>query len=142
MNLGYIAIGCAVGWFSPILPLFQSANTPLILVGPMSNYDAGWIAAHFETGSVCGVILFGIIAHRFGNKISITLSIIPVFVSIADISQKNIGSNIFFIQLSWPIVIFAKFIWHIGLSKFFGGLSFGGYTICTTLFVVEICDDK
>lgn len=76
-NVGCISIGGAVGWFSTALPVFVSAKTA---IGAISSYDIGWIMAHHETGSICGILLFGLIANRIGSRNSMMWGMIPIIV--------------------------------------------------------------
>lgn len=75
-----LAHGCALGWFSPALPLLTSENTPLES-GPFTTEHTSWSGSILSLGGIAGNILFGYMMVRVGTKHTIMSFAVPQAVS-------------------------------------------------------------
>lgn len=78
-NIIVFGFGCNIGWFSPILPILVSNDTPLA-AGPLSIDEVGWIASLPSLGAILGVLFYGLLATKFGYRNSTLLTAIPITV--------------------------------------------------------------
>lgn len=58
---------CYVGWYTPVLPLLVSENTPLPS-GPLSLQEMSWIGSLFSISAAFGSLIAGFFIVRFGVK--------------------------------------------------------------------------
>ncbi|XP_059617699.1 uncharacterized protein LOC132262445 [Phlebotomus argentipes] len=120
VNIISLAHGSTVGWLSPFLPILLSEESPLI-TGQISIDEASWIGALLCVGGIIGCAVYGSLATRCGRKTTILLLAVP-----------HIGF--------WLCVIFADYVYHLYLARFFAGATGGGLYIVVPLFVAEIAD--
>lgn len=79
-NLVMLAHGCAIGWFSPALPLLNSESTPLDS-GPFTIEQTSWSGSILSLGGILGNIVFGYCMVIVGTKNAIMSFALPQFVS-------------------------------------------------------------
>lgn len=78
-NVGSLSIGCGIGWLSPALGILQSDESPLD-VGAINVDEASWLGGIFNIGGLVGVILLSWCRSRFGGKMAICFSAVPIIV--------------------------------------------------------------
>lgn len=76
ITIGY---GVTVGWTGPIIPLLQSADTPLP-GGPITVEQVSWVGSFFSIGGMSGTILYALIHTYFGKKTGLLMLAIPHLV--------------------------------------------------------------
>lgn len=120
-NVLCVCQGCGVGWLSPSLLILRSDESPL-LSGKLTKSDAGWIGSMLSLGAILGTLGFGFLANRIGAKKAMMMTAIPI-------------------TISWTIVLFAQYAWHLYVARLAIGLTGGGVYICIPLYVAEIAID-
>lgn len=75
-----LGFGCAIGWFSPALPLLKSADTPL-LSGPLTTGEISWSGSIICLGAMTGNILYSALTLRIGAKMTLLSLAIPQMVN-------------------------------------------------------------
>lgn len=78
-NIIVFGFGCNIGWFSPILPILVSDDTPLA-GGPLSINEVGWIASLPSVSAIFGALFYGLLATKIGYRNSTLHTAIPIIV--------------------------------------------------------------
>lgn len=133
--------GTNIGWYSTALPVINSNPSPL-LDGPISQEIAGWLGALFAFGCLLGCLGFGLWANWIGYKRVLQLATLPGIVTfwLTLFNVRNIKN--FVLKISWLLIIFGNYAWHIGVSRLLVGIATGGVYTCFPQFVAQIASDR
>lgn len=121
-NLLSIGYGIILGWPSPILPQLRSDESPLRF-GKLNDNEITWISSCVCLGNLIGTLVIGLTVDRFGRKIGIYLTAIPLI-------------------LSWILIISAHNVFHLYIARTLGGFVGGGTYIVIPLYITEISEDR
>ncbi|XP_035795544.1 facilitated trehalose transporter Tret1-like [Anopheles albimanus] len=121
-NIISLSLGTAIGWLSPFLPLLISHDSPLEH-GPVTDVQATWIASLLCIGAFFGTFLFGWSAERFGRKISLLATALPL-----------IGF--------WPCVAFGTSVELLYAARLLAGLGAAGVFLLVPMYITEIAEDR
>lgn len=72
--------GLLIVWFTPILPLLKSDDTPLAS-GPLSLQDVSWMGSIVSIGAMIGALVVRPLTDRVGCKRMMELLPIPITVN-------------------------------------------------------------
>ncbi|XP_039437015.1 facilitated trehalose transporter Tret1-like [Culex pipiens pallens] len=122
VNIISLAQGTTFGWLSPYLPLLISI-TESPLDAPVTDIQATWIASLLCVGAIFGTVLFGWSADRFGRKVSLCGTALPL-----------IGF--------WSCVAFGRSVEILYLARVLAGLGAAGVFLLVPLYVTEIAEDR
>ncbi|KXJ82001.1 hypothetical protein RP20_CCG016267 [Aedes albopictus] len=117
ITIGY---GVTVGWTGPIIPLLQSADTPLP-GGPITVEQVSWVGSFFSIGGMSGTILYALIHTYFGKKTGLLMLAIPHLIL-------------------WNLLWMGDSVYYIYAARFLGGLTGGGIFAMVPLYVADIAD--
>ncbi|XP_058816625.1 uncharacterized protein LOC131679891 [Topomyia yanbarensis] len=122
VHLITIGYGVTVGWTAPIIPLLQSADTPLPS-GPITVEEASWVGSCLCIGGMTGTILFALIHTYFGKKVGLLLLAVPHLIL-------------------WTLLMVGDSVYYIYVARVMSGLTGGGICSILPLFVADIADRK
>ncbi|XP_050539460.1 facilitated trehalose transporter Tret1-like [Daktulosphaira vitifoliae] len=120
-NLVTFAYGVYTGWPATVQPLLQSSNTPLDVV--LSDESISWSCSLGYMSAILGTLIWGVLADKFGRKITGYLTMAPFLVG-------------------WIIIMTSKSEYLLLLARFLGGLGGSGAAINSPMFVGEISDES
>ncbi|XP_034939790.1 facilitated trehalose transporter Tret1-like [Chelonus insularis] len=118
-TLSVAIAGCHIGWTSPSLPYLKSDESHI----SMTSDDASWIASFFLLGSMLGNLAAAAIVDRFGRKVSLLVSGIPL-------------------TIGWILIIIAWNPYVLYISRFVSGLGQGIVYVVCPMYIGEIADKK
>lgn len=121
MNIAAFSSGTVVGWSSPMLPVLQSADSPLD-GGPISNEMGSWLGSLMCLGGLVATPLYLFISDHYSRKCTGYLVAAP-FVA------------------SWVLVITAESVATLCLARFIGGMGSGAIIVFASLYVSETAQD-
>uniref|UniRef100_A0A182YRN8 Major facilitator superfamily (MFS) profile domain-containing protein n=1 Tax=Anopheles stephensi TaxID=30069 RepID=A0A182YRN8_ANOST len=121
-NIISLSLGTAIGWLSPFLPLLISADSPLEQ-GPVTDIQATWIASLLCIGAFGGTFLFGWSAERFGRKVSLLATAVPL-----------VGF--------WGCVAFGTTVEVLYVARLLAGLGAAGVFLLVPMYITEIAEDR
>ncbi|XP_055603827.1 facilitated trehalose transporter Tret1-like [Uranotaenia lowii] len=114
-TMSLVATVAAAGWSSPAIPALKQADSPI----PITPDQGSWIVSILSIGSLFGPIITGFTIDRWGRKLVLLLSVIPL-------------------TIGWIMIVFASNIPIVYAARFLHGISYGmAYTI-TPIYLGEI----
>lgn len=104
-----------MGWSSPMIPYFLSANTHI----EMTRFEAEWMETALLLGAVCGLPITAFFVDNVGRKRSLLFSC-SVLV------------------MTWAVVAASTEIWYLYSSRFVQGLGLNMAFVAAPMYVGEI----
>ncbi|XP_055636849.1 facilitated trehalose transporter Tret1-like isoform X2 [Toxorhynchites rutilus septentrionalis] len=122
VHLITIAYGVTLGWTAPIIPILQSAHTPL-QSGPITVTEASWVGASLAIGGMTGSVVFALLHKKYGKKAGLIMLAIPHLIL-------------------WSLLWAGDHIYYIYVARVLSGLTGGGVITIVPLFVTDIAERK
>ncbi|GAB0095590.1 facilitated trehalose transporter Tret1 [Sergentomyia squamirostris] len=107
------------GWTSPTIPLLLSEDSPI----PTTPDESSWIVSFLVFGSLLGPFITVGIVNRFGRKITLLVTALPVFIGLILVLVANS-----------PQILY--------VSRFFCGITYGMAYSTMPMYLGEISSDK
>lgn len=137
-NLVAMSYGTACGWPSAAYDILKFNETPLGS-GPMTVDELSWMVSLLCVGGFVGNIFFGFITERWGRKIPLLSTALPMTVCFISFQLFwHVGNCVIPIQISWCLIVFATNPYYLYLARLLAGFCGAGAFILVPLFVAEI----
>lgn len=126
------------------MPQLKRTPSPLLSGQPVDDVWAGWIGASLPIGALTGNLGFGLAANVIGMKRTLLVATAPLVVSKGNMLLELLSSILIdlFSQMSWLMVYYAQFAWHLFVARMFAGFTSGAVFTCVPLFNAEIASDQ
>lgn len=114
-----IAGGMQYGWTAPVIPILESADTPV----PIQKSDVVWMENSYLLGSFAGLPFIIYALNKFGRKNSILISAVQNLVS-------------------WILTAFATSVEVLYVARVIQGFSCNAAFVSAPMYIAEIADEK
>ncbi|XP_058828581.1 facilitated trehalose transporter Tret1-like [Topomyia yanbarensis] len=114
-TLSLVATVAAAGWSSPAIPALQREDSPI----PITADQGSWIVSILSIGSLFGPIITSLCVDRYGRKLTLLLSVIPL-------------------TIGWVMITFAEHVSTIYAARFLHGISHGTVYSVAPIYLGEI----
>lgn len=109
-----------LGWLSPVLPLLQSAESPLES-GPLTVEQTSWVGCLICVGGLFGNYIYIFLSNKIGRKTAINLLAFPQ-------------------TAFWITVLLGNAHYHLYMARIFAGITGGGVFAIIPLFIADIAE--
>ncbi|XP_058461854.1 facilitated trehalose transporter Tret1-like [Malaya genurostris] len=118
-TLSLVATVAAAGWSSPAIPALRRADSPV----PITADQGSWIVSILSIGSLFGPIITSLFVDRYGRKLTLLLSVIPLAVG-------------------WVMIALAEHVSIIYVARFLHGISYGSAYSVAPIYLGEIASPE